>query len=85
MVKNSTWFSCSVSQTGYDLTASIDGRPVFIGCANTRDAADACIYLAEKLLEMAHLHEHSRDFCAPEYDKQEKEKQLEKLREAMED
>lgn len=84
MKKTFTWFSCSVSQTGYDLTASIDGRPVFIGNGNAKDAAESCIMLAENLLAMAHAYEHANDFCAPEYDKQEKEKQLEKLREAME-
>lgn len=84
MKKTFTWFSCSVSESGYDLTAAIDGKPVFIGRANTKDAADACICLAEKLLAMAHAYDHAKDFCAPEYDKEEKEKQLEKLRHFME-
>lgn len=84
MKKNCTLFSCSVSKNGCDLVASLDGRPIFIGCANTKDAADACLCIAEKMLEMAHLYNHAKDFCAPEYDNEEKEKQIEKLRNIME-
>lgn len=84
MKKNRALFSCSVAESGHDLTASLDGRPVFIGCANTKDAVNACLCLAENLLEMAHLYEHSNDFCAPVYTNEEKEKQLEKLRHFME-
>ena len=45
--------------------------------------ATACQCLAAHLLEMAHDYEHAKDFCAPEFDKEHREIQLDKVRQYM--
>lgn len=47
------------------------------------DMAIYCRSLSAYLLEMAHQYDHAKDFCAPEFDKQHREMQLEKVRQLM--
>lgn len=47
------------------------------------DMADYCRALAAYLLEAAHYCEHADDFCAPDFDKEHREKQFDELREMM--
>ena len=57
---------------------------IFLGNpGNMQDMATACQCLAGYLLEMAHNYEHAKDFCAPEFDKEHREIQLDKVRQYM--
>lgn len=60
------------------------GSFIFLGnSGNLQDMATACQCLAAHLLEMAHDYEHAKDFCAPEFDKEHCEIQLDKVRQYM--
>ena len=57
---------------------------IFLGdSGNSQDMATACQCLAGYLLEMAHNYEHAKDFCAPEFDKEHREIQLDAVRHYM--
>lgn len=55
-----------------------------LGSPSASNIGDCCRALAAEMLKIAHNCDHAKDFCAPEYDKEEKEKQIEKLRDIME-
>ena len=47
------------------------------------DMADYCRALAAYLLEMAHNYDNAGDFTMPKFDKEHREKQIDKVREMM--
>ena len=56
--------------------------PVYIGCNNTSDLAQACRIAAYKLLERAEIIMHSKEFMPPEIDI---ENQVKRMLEEMAD
>lgn len=82
MKKCKKLFSYSLECNGeeIELKSNIEGKPLFIGCKNSYDMAEACRVLASKMMELAHEYEHEKDFCAPEYDGAARNEQIEKMR-----
>lgn len=80
-----TLFSYSFRDYGDHVAVFLDDRKtlLFLGSHTDSDMAEACRVLAAELLESAHQFDHAKDFCAPEFDKEHREKQLDKLREIM--
>ena len=80
-----TLFSYSFRDYGDKISVFLDDRnmPLFIGSHNDYDMAEACRVLAAEMLECAHQFEYAKDFTAPKFDKEHREKQLDKLRERM--
>lgn len=85
MRKYKTLFSYSFRDYGDKISVSLDDRdtPLFIGSHNDYDMAEACRVLAAEMLECAHQFEYAKDFVAPKFDKENREKQLEKVRQLM--
>lgn len=85
MRKYRTLFSYSFRDYGDEISVALDDRdtPLFIGSHNDYDMAEACRVLAAEMLESAHQFEHAKDFVAPEFDNEHREKQIDKLRELM--
>ena len=85
MRKYKTLMSFSFRDYGTDLSVFDDDNPVplFMGCNNNMDKAEGCRVLAAYLLEVAHTYDHAKDFCAPEFDNEQREKQLDELRKTM--
>lgn len=82
MKKYKKLFSYSFRDYGEHISVSLDDRntPLFIGCKNNADMAEACRVLAAEMLERAHQFDHAKDFCAPEYDDAARDKQIEKMK-----
>lgn len=79
-------FSYSFRDYGDHVAVFLDDMetPLFLGSHTDSDMAEACRVLAAELLESAHQFDHAKDFCAPEFDKEHREKQIEELRGTME-
>lgn len=85
MKKYKTLMSFSFRDYGTNLSVIDDKSPVplFMGCNNNMDKADALRFLAAYLLQYAHEYDHAKDFCSTEFDKEQREKQLDELRKTM--
>lgn len=81
-----TLFSFSFRDYGDNITVMGDKCKEFI-CMTQDKGPDGIAWcyqrLAAYLLEAAHYCEHSEDFVAPDFDKEHREKQLDKVREMM--
>lgn len=81
-----TLFSFSFRKYGDCAGVYHDGckTPICLGAGESPpDMAEYCRALAAYLLEMAHNYDNAEDFTMPKFDKEHREKQLDKLREIM--
>lgn len=81
-----TLFSFSFRDYGDNITVMRDKCKEFI-CMTQDKSPESMAWcyqrLAAYLLEAAHYCEHADDFCAPDFDKEHREKQFDELREMM--
>lgn len=86
MRKYKTLFSFSFRKYG-DFAGVYHDRcktPICLGAGESpSDMAEYCRSLAAYLLEMAHNYDNAKDFTFPKFDREHREKQLDKLREIM--
>lgn len=80
-----TLFSYSFQDYGDHIALLLNNRNthIFIGNRSNNDMAEACRVLAAEMLEVAHQFENAKGVCAPEFDKEAREIQIDKVRKIM--